>query len=246
MNLANLKIVLVRPHYPGNIGAAARACANFAAGPLVLVDPVADPLSHQARMMAAGGVDRLDHMIISNTLSEAVADCGMVLATGSEIDGTERDTVRGTPRDWLPKFAPVLASGPAAIVFGPEPHGLTTAEIGQCHGLLYLPSHDDYPSLNLSLSVGIVLYLLFEHDAAALARPPAPFAEFDRAAEHLHRALTDVRFLFGQNADTLMHGVRHLLARSLPTEQEVKMLHGLAKQIEYVAQKLPSPNRNIE
>lgn len=242
MKLDNLRVVLVRPHYPGNIGAAARACANFGAKELVLVDPVADPLSHQARMLAAGGVEILDAARVVATIPEAVAECGIALATGSEIDGTERSTVRGTPREWLPKFAPVLAAGPAAVVFGPEPHGLTTAEIGLCHGLLYLPALPEYPSLNLALSVGVVLYELFNDASEPTARPPAPYADFDRAMAHLKAALSDVRFLFGQNGDTLMHGFRHMIARSLPTEQEVKMLHGLAKQIEYVASKLPARN----
>jgi tRNA/rRNA methyltransferase len=239
--LTNCRVVLVRPHYAGNVGAVARAMANFGPRELVVVDPVADLLSHEARMLATNGVDILDAARVVATFDDAVADCGMVVATAGEIDGTRRETIRGTPAEVFPPFLAALASGPAALVFGPEPHGLTTDEIGRCHALLHLPTDPAYTSLNLSLAAGIALYELrnLAHGVEPLRREPAAFADFDRACQHLHRALTDVRFLFGQNADQLMHAFRHLIARSQPTAQEVKMLHGLAQQIEYVAGKLP-------
>jgi tRNA/rRNA methyltransferase len=242
--LSNCRVVLVRTHYAGNIGAAARAMANFGLRDLVLVDPVADVAAHQARMLAAGGVAVLDAARVVPDFAAAVADCGMVLATAGETAGTRRETVRGTPAELLPRFAAALGHGPCALVFGPEPHGLTTAEVGRCHGLLHLPADPDYPSLNLSLAVGICLYELRSHALTAgrltpAARPPAPFVDLDRALVHLEEALTKMSFLYGQNADALMHAVRHLIGRALPTEQEVALLHGLARQLLYVAQFLP-------
>ncbi|HEY1375363.1 MAG TPA: hypothetical protein VGF55_01135, partial [Gemmataceae bacterium] len=71
--------------------------------------------------------------------------------------------------------------------------------------------------------------------APPLAEPPAPFAEQERAFEHLHRGLEAVHFLYGDKADALMHAVRHLLGRAGPTAMEVGLLHGLARQLEWVA-----------
>jgi tRNA/rRNA methyltransferase len=238
--LLNCRVVLVRTHYAGNIGSAARAMANFGLRDLVLVDPVADPAAHQARMLAAGGVEVLDGLRVVPTLDDTVADCGMVLATAGETLGTGRQTIVGGPAEVLPRFVTALAGGPAAVVFGPEPHGLTTAEIVRCHGLLCLPTDPGYTSLNLALAVGLTLYELRRHAVGAepTARPPAPFADLDRAFGHLDRALRELRFLYGQNADQLMDGVRHLIGRALPTAQEVKMLHGLARQLEYAADQM--------
>lgn len=235
--LTHCRVVLVRTHYAGNIGAAARAMKNFGLCDLVLVDPVADVAAHQARMLATNGVDVLDAARVVPTLDDAVADCGMVLATSGLTLGTRRETARGTPAEWMPTFVAALDAGPCALVFGPEPHGLTTAEVGRCHGLLHLPADPDYPSLNLSLAVGICLYELRNRAAAGAVavRAPAPFADLDRALVHLEQALTDLRFLYGQNAEQLMHGFRHLVSRALPTPQEVKMLHGLARQLGYAA-----------
>lgn len=239
--ISNCRVVLVRTHYAGNIGATARAMKNFGLRDLVLVDPVADVTAHQARMLATNGVDVLDAARVVPDFDAAVADCGVVLATGGETAGTLRETVLGTPADLFPGFAAALAAGPCALVFGPEPHGLTTAEVGRCHGLLHLPADPEYPSLNLSLAVGICLYELRTHVVAGgsagptAARAPAPFADLDRAMTHLHEALAAVSFLHGQNADALMHGFRHLVVRAHPTPQEVKMLHGLARQFLYIA-----------
>lgn len=236
----NCRVVLVRTHYAGNIGSAARAMRNFGLKDLVLVDPVADPNAHQARMLATGGIEILDALRVVPTLDEAVADCGMVLATAGETLGTERETVRGSPYDLLPGFAEVLADGPCALVFGPEPHGLTTAEIGRCHGLLVLPTDPEYTSLNLSLAVGLTLYELRQRfdGPATIRRPPAPVGELDRVFDHLDTALRELRFLYGQNADQLMHAFCHLVRRARPTVQEVKMLHGLARQLEYAADQM--------
>ncbi len=239
--ISNCRIVLVRTHYAGNIGSTARAMRNFGLSDLVLVDPIADPLAHEARMLATGGVEILDLARIVPDFASAVADCGMVLGTSGETAGTLRQTLLGTPEVWMPKLVASLASTRCAIVFGPEPHGLSNDELSRCHGLLYLPTDPDYTSMNLALSVGIALYELrksVDHRKSVdstLAREPANYEDFDRAMNHLHRALTDVRFLFGQNAEALMNAFRHLVGRAAPTSQEVKMLHGLARQLEYAA-----------
>lgn len=239
--IANCRVVLVRTHYAGNIGSAARAMKNFGLTDLVLVDPIADPLSHQARMLATGGVEILDRARIVPDLHSAIADCAMVLGTSGEVDGTLRQTLAGTPRELFPRFAETLAQAKCAIVFGPEPHGLCNDELSICHGLLFLPTDPEYTSLNLALAVGLALYELRLACVAVppqLAREPAPFEAFDRAMTHLHAALSDVRFLFGQNGEALMHAFRHMVGRAQPTQQEVKMLHGLARQLEYAANQM--------
>jgi TrmH family RNA methyltransferase len=234
------RIVLVRPHYAGNIGAVARVMANFGLTDLVLVDPIANPLEHQARSMAAGGVSVLDRLRIQSW-DEALADCTMVLATEGTVQGTLRETIAGTAAELLPGFARTLAYGPSAIVFGPEPHGLTTAELGRAHALLHLPSHPAYTSFNLSMAVGLTLAELWRatQSATPLLRPAAPYETTLRAVDHLEEAFRGIKFVFGQNGDHLMHGFRHMLLRALPTQAETGMLHGLAKQLEYIAQNWP-------
>ena len=250
--LSRCRVVLVRPHYAGNIGSVARAMKNFGLSDLVLVDPVADPLAHQARMLATGGADILDAARVVSDFASAVGDCAVVLGSSGEAAGTLRQTLAGTPRELFPRFVEALATSKCAIVFGPEPHGLANEELAACHGLLAIPTDSRFTSLNLAMAVGIALYELRNAFLAKTSpfesptRPPATFAEFDRAMGHLHAAMTDVRFLFGQNGEALMHAFRHMVARSVPTAQEARMLHGLARQLEYAADKMKRAEALLE
>ena|SRR5215203_7437941 len=81
------RVVLVRPHYHGNLGAVARAMHNFGLIRLVLVDPVADPRSHEARRLATHGEFILESASVVGTLAEAVADCMLVAATSASLAG---------------------------------------------------------------------------------------------------------------------------------------------------------------
>jgi tRNA/rRNA methyltransferase len=73
----------------------------------------------------------------------------------------------------------------------------------------------------------------------------ASYLEQERAFEHLREAFTAVGFLFGTRADSLMHAVRQLIGRALPSPQEVKILHGLARQLLYVAGKSAHPGEPV-
>jgi tRNA/rRNA methyltransferase len=131
------------------------------------------------------------------------------------------------------------------MVFGPEPHGLTNEEIGRCHGLVHIPVDAEYGSLNLAQAVAICCYELRKAWSKAVnenrgrpevpVRSVAPFADQERMFEHLRDALTAVGYLFGDKADSLMSGLRHLIGRAQPTHQEVKILHGLARQMLWAA-----------
>lgn len=239
-SLTRCRVVLVRPHYAGNVGAAARVMRNFGPRELVLVDPVADPRSMDAVMMATKGLDLLTSARTVSTLAEAVADCTFVLATSGEVGGNVRKGFWGTPAEAVPMLLDVLDRGSAAVVFGPEPHGLTLDEIAACHGMIYVPADETYPSLNLAQAVAVVLYELRKQwlDRApkpAVAEPPASYAEQERAFAHLREGLTAVRFLWDERADGLYHVVRQLLVRGRPTRKELDVLHGLAKQLGFVA-----------
>ncbi|MGL4421008.1 MAG: RNA methyltransferase [Gemmataceae bacterium] len=238
--IAHCRIVLVRTHYAGNIGSTCRAMMNFGVHDLVLVDPIASVLDHDARRLAAGAGTILEAARVVPDLETAVADCGLVVGTSGSTAGTLRHTIRGTPAVLMPRIAESLVHGPVALVFGPEPHGLDNAELARCQALMHLPTDPEYTSLNLALSVGICLYELRNQHfpREPISRRPAPYADLERSFEHLEKALSDVRFLFGQNAEGLMFAFRHLVNRAQPTPQEVKMLHGLARQLEYIGRKL--------
>jgi tRNA/rRNA methyltransferase len=239
MSLSNCRVVLVRTKVAANIGAAARALRNMGLSDLVLVAPEADPADPRAEMLATPhAVDLLRSARVVPTFEEAVADCLLVAATSANVGGLLRRQSVGTPEEIAAHLLRVLPSGPAALVFGPEPSGLTNEEVARCHYLIHVPTDSAYPALNLAQAVVVCTYALrsaFLGQSAALEppEPPAPYADQERMFEHLRAALTDLHFLYGEKADALMHALRHLIARAGPTAMEVKLLHGLARQIEW-------------
>jgi tRNA/rRNA methyltransferase len=242
----NARVVLVRPHYAGNIGSVARLMGNFGLDQLVLVAPYADPRSADARRLAIHGEHLLESATVTDTLDSAVADCKFVVATSANVEGIYRTHNYGRADEVLPAVVAGLADGPCALVFGPEPSGLTNAEVARCHGLIRILTDSRYPALNLSHAVAIVLYelrrLWLQDRGTAIAptQKVAPFADQEGMFESLRDALEQVHFLWGTKADSLMHAVRHLIARARPSPNEVRILYGLARQLRWVANNGPS------
>lgn len=245
--LANARVVLVRPHYPGNLGAVARAMCNFGLTQLTLVGPIADPKAEEARRLATHGEHVLESAVIVPTLDAAVADCGVVLGTSGNVEGVYRSHNYGRPEEGLGAVAEALPGGPCALVFGPEPSGLSNAEVARCHGLIRILTDSRCPSLNLSHAVAICLYelrRLWLTSGGVAVRPTqkiAPFADQERMFESLRDALERVHFLWGPKTDLLMHAVRHLITRARPSPNEVRILFGLARQLRWVADHGVSP-----
>jgi len=249
--LNRCRIVLVRTHYPGNLGAAARVMRNFGLTDLVLVDPIASLNDLDARRMATHGLPVLDAARVVPDLGAAVADCAFTLATSGLANGVVRQTFVGTPQEKFPDLLSAAGSGPVAVVFGPEPHGLSNAEITRCHGLVHIPVDPTAPALNLAQAVAISCYELHRLELASRGREPpesapeiAPFADQERMFDHLRQALEAVGYLYGTKADPLMHAVRHLLGRAKPTPQEVKLLHGLARQLLWLGRQVKGESRD--
>src|SRR6186997_169137 len=153
MPLTAIRIVLVEPSHPGNIGAVARAMKNMALAELVLVRPKAFPHA-EASARASGADDLLGSARVVDSVVEAVADCGFVAATTSR------------PRDQnfraldLHEAAHNIFAksefAPAAVLFGAERTGLTNEELALAHLLIRIPANPEYPSLNLAMAVQLL------------------------------------------------------------------------------------------
>lgn len=237
--LSNCRVVLIRPHYSGNLGSTARVMRNFGLTDLVLVEPYARINDPEAVRLATHGLSILTSARTVSTLSEAIGDCQMAIATSALAEGILRDRFFGTPDDLMPDLVETLPNGPCALVFGPEPSGLTNEEVTQCHGLIHIPT--DFSSLNLSQAVGICLYELhkswrqFVGQKRKKAEPMPELHVQEKMFEKLREGLEGIHFLYGPKADLLMHAVRHLISRAKPRDREVRVLFGLARQLRYVA-----------
>jgi tRNA/rRNA methyltransferase len=248
MSLAHCRVVLVRPRFAANIGAAARVMRNMGLRDLFVVAPEADLNDREARRLSTHGEFILDQAQVVATLDEALGDCLDVIGTSARAGRLIRGNF-GLPEQILPYLWTCLEAGSAALVFGPETNGLRDDELSRCRHVLHIPTDSEYPALNLAQAVAITLYelrrqwLWHRHSCrcdqeSAPAESPAAFAVQERMFADLRTALAEIHFLYGPKADTLMHGLRHLISRAQPTESEVGILFGLARQIRwFVSQK---------
>jgi tRNA/rRNA methyltransferase len=245
MALHHCRVVLVRTQVAGNLGATARVMRNLGFSELVLVAPHADPVDRAARQLSTHGEEILESARVVAELGDAVADCKLVAATSARTGGPVRRQSVVLPEESAQRLVEVLDAGPAALVFGPEPSGLTDTEASRCHYLVHIPADPSYAALNLAQAVAICLYEVrrawLRHAEPTHAGPAiASFEDQERLFAQLRAALEEIHFLYGPSADSLMHAIRHLVGRAQPTPMEVNVLLGLARQIRwFAAQKAP-------
>lgn len=242
--LRQVRIVLVEPAGPLNVGAIARILKNMGLHQLILVNPQCDPHSADARQMAVHAQEILQHAQVVSTLAAALQDCRRVIAT----TGREQTTLNvplEPPRHCLPWL--LTDDAPAALVFGREDRGLTNAELNQAHRCLYIPSDPVYPSMNLAQAVAVCAYelrMIALSPAAAPSgsaapvsppplAPPAPHAQLEGYLQDLETLLLTVGYLHPHTRASRMEKIRQLYQRSLPSENEVALLRGMIRQLRW-------------
>jgi tRNA/rRNA methyltransferase len=151
-----IEVVLVCPRNPLNIGAVARAMANFGFSHLTAVSPY-EPHWREARS-AVGSAELLQSARESAALADAVGDCTLVLGTGTLTHRKPEQPVVQLHK-LGPHLAPALQQGGRiALVLGPEKHGLTRDDLSQCHLLVEIPTDPRQPSMNLGQAAAVLLY----------------------------------------------------------------------------------------
>ena len=238
--LEKIRVVLVRPKGSGNISSVARAMKNTGLRDLALVGGGRTD-SFSARAMAAHSRDILDGARRFDTLREAVADCGLVVGTTCR-KGLYRDHVE-RPREAAQDLVAAVRSEnarPAALVFGPEDHGLSNVDLKHCQRLVTIPSHPEQPSLNLAQAVMVCLYEVY---LAAVLGPPreerihrAPAETVEALFDRMRETLLKVGFLDPQNPEHILLALRRVLGRAGLEERDVKILSGLFRQVEWYTQ----------
>ncbi|MCC3406215.1 MAG: RNA methyltransferase [Microcoleus sp. PH2017_10_PVI_O_A] len=153
---ANIRIVLVEPAGPLNVGSVARVMKNMGLHQLILVNPQCDYLGEEARLMAVRAASILETAIVVESLPAALVGCVRAIATTGD-DCRSHPMPLEAPADALPW----LLEAPSALIFGREDCGLTNAELNRAQRLIRIPSSDAYTSLNLAQAVAICCYELY-------------------------------------------------------------------------------------
>ncbi len=231
-------VVLVEPQLGENIGAAARAMANFGLARLRLVAPRQSWPNAKARIMAAGADRILDAAVLYDSLADAIADCTFVLAATARAHDQAKPVVGAA--DAAALMAPRVAAGETvAILFGRERNGLENEEVALADRILTLPVNPAFASLNLAQAVVVVAYEWFKAATAGklpFAMPeksaPAPKEQLLAFFASLERELDKVEFFRPPDKRATMQiNLRNIFARMQPTRQDIQTLHGVIMAI---------------
>ena len=248
MLLSNIRIVLVRPTHPGNVGATARAMKNMSLRHLYLVTPEDFP-SSSATDRAVGADDVLENAVICASLDEALRDCHLVIGTSARPRHIEWPSL--DPESCARRLVDGAQQGPVALLFGQERTGLLNAELDRCHFVVTIPADRNYSSLNLACAVQILAY---EIHRAALPGPSASLADVfeDRPADdgdmqrfyrHLEEVLQQIGFLDPDNPRRLMRRLMRLFNRVVLDRNEMNILRGILTAVQQQREKLDKNNQ---
>jgi tRNA/rRNA methyltransferase len=171
------------------------------------------------------------------SVAAAVGDCALVVGTTCR-NGPYRAGAE-SPDRLAPLLLEAAAHGPVAVLFGPEDHGLTNDDLRVCQRLIAIETSPDYSSLNLAQAVLVVCYELRRAALSGQSAPqeatPATAADVQRMYQHLQQALLSIGFLHPQNPEHIMFALRRLFGRTTLEDHEIRILLGIARQIEWAA-----------
>jgi tRNA/rRNA methyltransferase len=232
-------IILVAPQLAENIGAAARAMANFGLGDLRLVAPRDGWPSEKARASASRADHVIDAVRVYDTLEEAVAGLTFVYATTAR----SRDMAKAVvgPREAAEAArARVGAGNRVGFLFGRERTGLTNEEVALADQILTLPVEPGFSSLNIAQAVLIVAYEWRRSGVEGAVLPfteaiaeQAPRAQLVAMFEHFEHALDAAGFFRPpERRPHLVLALRAMFQRAGLTEQEVRTLRGVIAALE--------------
>jgi len=228
----NLRVVLVETRNPLNIGAAARAMANFGFTRLSVVHPY-DVAFREARS-AVGAAPLLRAAEEFSSVADAVAECRLIVGTTSAGHRELRDPIRRLEYGArLMKRA--LQGGPAAILFGSEKFGLSNADFSHCNWLMRIPTVSQDLSMNLGQAVALCLYELSRDPKSASTQPEtirrANAAENQQVTAQLLEALRHSGYINAVTAASTEEKVRRLVLRLEIAARDVPVLLGMLRQI---------------
>jgi tRNA/rRNA methyltransferase len=237
VHLNNLAIVLHRPSYPENIGAAARAACNMGIEKLVVVAP-RDPDPQRIRKMAthaAGHV--IDRMQVFDDLPAALADYRHVVGTTARTGGQRHALC--SPSRMAASLVPISRENPVAILFGPEDRGLSNEDIRLCHTLVNIPTAS-FSSINLAQAVMILCWEIYTAGPGSETEFVPRMAcrhELDGMYEQVKDILVRIGYIQPDNPDYWMNRIRHFFTRIQLRAAEVSIIRGICRQIDWYGKK---------
>jgi len=230
----NLRVVLVSPRNPLNIGAAARAMSNFGVFELRLIN------AYNVAFLEAKSAVNASKILINarefSTVAEAVADCELIVGTTSIGNRLLEHPLRRLETGGR-MIAKKLASAPVALLFGSEKFGLSNEDMSHCHWLMRIPTRDEHGSMNLGQAVAVCLYEIIRNPTAVRAKPEAMRAasaeEMERVTALLEEVLEHSGYVHARVEGSTRMKIRRLVRRMELNAHDAEVWLGMLRQIKW-------------
>lgn len=232
-----VRVVLVEPSHPGNIGASARAMKNMGLKELVLVNPFSFP-SPQADARAGNAKDVLSSAEVVSSIDKALENSQLIIGTSARSRRISWPNL--SPKECADQVVKSFAIGETvSLVFGRESKGLTNNELQKCHFHVNIPTGVAYSSLNLGMAVQVICYEILqamtvvndEYASEGWDIPKATASSIEYFFSHLESTLIDLDFHDPENPRQLMTRLRRLFNRIRMDQMEVNILRGFLSKI---------------
>lgn len=233
----HMHVILVRPQGPINIGAVCRVMMNFGFTRLRLVAPTSQYKSLDAKKMALSAFSVLENAEVFDTLPEALSDIQVAFGTTRRFGKYRKDFY--TPKGAAAKIEEDYIDTSCALVLGPEDTGLETTDLDHCQHFITIPTHDAYPSMNLSHSLAVLLYeMALQSDTGKKFTDPVPGKlatgqEMDSMFNHMRETLLSIDYLDPQNPDHLLRTFRRIFGNAGLSSRDVRIIRGLMSRIDW-------------
>jgi tRNA/rRNA methyltransferase len=227
----HVTIILKKPRYPENIGAAARAMCNMGFSNLVLIDPEnpdPDRIKKTATHEASSIVDAIQ---IVDTTAKAVENCEYVVGTTARLGKQRRKA--STPVTLCPNLVDISQNNRIALIFGPEDRGLENSDIEYCDALIHIPTFG-FSSLNLAQAVMVVCYELTLTRTAKQHVVPklAGKKEITEMYSALEKTLEAISYINPEKPEQHLNAFRDFFSRITLRSKEVIILRTLLAKIQ--------------
>ncbi|HDN9025391.1 tRNA/rRNA methyltransferase [Aeromonas veronii] len=225
-----LYFVLVAPARPANVGAAARAMKTMGFDAMRLVASRVHE-EEEASWVAHGAQEILTQAEAFDTLTEALADMDLVIATTARERGRYQHYL--TPGEIREQIRSKPSLNKVAIVFGCEESGLSNEQLAEVDLISYLPLKVSYPSLNLGQAIMLYAYEMSQLMDELNADGAAAVAEnFDNAGQVrvLKSKTAELLGELGVSQDEKLHQWVMDRVPMLP-QRDLNMLHLLCKDL---------------
>ena len=229
-----IDIVLVETSHPGNIGSVARAMKTMGLKNLILVNPKDFP-SKEALKLSGNAQDVVDQAIILSTLDEAIAKSLNVYATSARTRTISWPIITAEDAG-IEINENVRQNSKTSIIFGREDRGLTNDELQKANKHILIPSSDEYPVLNIAMSVQVIAYEIYKNaeieiDTEWQDYPELNSRELSMLIDHFIDTSYKLNLFDEENAKKILVRIKRMFTRLKPDKMEGNFFRGFLTRI---------------